>query len=68
MGLRKTVLPHLPRDALAEEKENTCKMFQSSPRDRRRSDVLPPLWLLLEECLFIACGLFFFYTGCSQPD
>lgn len=45
------------RDALAIEKENEHKLFQNSPRDRRRSgDVLPPCWLLLEKSLFLVLG------------
>jgi hypothetical protein len=41
-------------DALAKEKENECKLFQSSPRNRRRlGGLLLPLWLLLEECLIL---------------
>jgi hypothetical protein len=35
------------QDALAQEKENRYKIFQSSPRDRKKL-VLLPLWLLLE--------------------
>jgi hypothetical protein len=35
-------------DALAKEKENGYKLSQRSPRDRRKSDVLFPLWLLPE--------------------
>jgi hypothetical protein len=39
-----------------KEQENEHKLFQSSPRDRRSGDVLPPLWLLLEECLVLVLG------------
>jgi hypothetical protein len=34
-------------DLLAKKRENENKLFQSSPRDRRKlGDVLLPLWLL----------------------
>jgi hypothetical protein len=53
-GFEKSSPPRLSGDALVKEKENECKLFENSPRDRRRSgDVLPPLWLLLEECLVL---------------
>jgi hypothetical protein len=52
--IKKSSPLRLSGDDLVKEKENECKLFQSSPKDRRRSrDVLPPLWLLLEECLVL---------------
>lgn len=56
--------PHLSEDALAKEKENECRLLQSSHRERRRSgDILSPLWLLLEECLVLVLGP----LGAAEP-
>ena len=41
------------QDALVKEKEIEHNLFQSSPREKRLGDILLPLWLLLEECLFL---------------
>lgn len=49
----KSSSPHLSEDALAKEKENECRLLQSSHRERRSGDILSPLWLLLEECLVL---------------
>ena len=58
IGFEKSSPASLSGDTLVKEKENECKLFQSSPRDwRRLGDVLPPLWLLLEECLVLVLGL-----------
>ena len=66
IGFEKSSPASLSGDALVKEKENECKLFQSSPRDSRRSgDVLPPLWLLLVECLIL--GLLGRISG-SLPD
>ena len=45
-------------DTLGKEKENECKQFQSSPRDRRKQgNVQLTLWLLLEKCLVLVLVL-----------
>ena len=45
ISFRKAVSPVW--DLLAIKRENENKLFQSSPRDRRKTgDVLLPLWLL----------------------
>ena len=55
--IKKSSPLRLSGDDLVKEKENECKLFQSSPKDRRRSrDVLPPLWLPLEEGLVLVLG------------
>lgn len=56
------------------KKEREHRLFQSSPRDRRQSgDVLPPLWLPLEEGLVLVLGplvssLGSFGTSSSLPS
>ena len=39
-----------------KEKENECMLFQSSSRDRRKADVMLPLWFSLGQLLFLAMG------------
>jgi hypothetical protein len=57
--LRKAVLSHYLGMLWRKGRKNERKLFQSSPRDRRRLiDVLPPLWLLLEKCLVLDLLLF----------
>ena len=57
MGFRKAAVPPF-WDALAKEKENGNKLFQSSPGVRRKSGDIPlPLWLLLEISLVLVLVL-----------
>jgi hypothetical protein len=54
---QKSRLPCTSRYVLVKEKENECKLFQSSPTNRKKSrDALLPLWLLMEKYLVLVLG------------
>ena len=65
IGLRKAIVP--VQDRLAKEKKNGYKLFQSSPRDRRKlGDILFPLWLLLEISLVLVPSLSIVCPWCTN--
>lgn len=53
MSLKQAVLSDYLGMLWKKRRKMNVKFFQSFPRYRRLGDVLPPLWLLLEECLVL---------------